>query len=303
MASKKFNQLFFMRMIISFALLFSQVTHAMDQAIIPHVDDIVWKLGFTHNRDVLPYNDEHSFAQTSRSNCALIYTIQDQRKKCIHNYIVKNNTAFTKKARFVYHRSWRMFGVIDIIPEEASDSNILKMLSLEINDNGLIVPKIAAWHHFKAQLPYNPSPFFNKNKELCFHGVQKNIYIGHNVYGTSVWQGVVEYSISERRPCELLSPGSTIETLALHTSLIEFLKFPVLIKNILDSNGATLRDFDEYSFSHYKSYYIGNVLLSENYKYFQELPYGSYPIKSFGDLLPSIRTAFKRQYEKQPKAK
>lgn len=301
MVSKIFHQLFFPRMIICLVMLSFLAAHAMDQAIIPQVDDIVWKLCFTHKRDALPYDDEHAFAQTSRSNCALIYTIQDQRKKCIHNYIVKNNIAFSNKAQFVYHRSWRKLGAIDIVPEEKSDSNILTMRLLEINDNGLIVPKIATWHHFKAPLPYNPSPFFNKNKEFCFHGVEKSTLVDPAYYHKVVWQGVVEYGISERIPCELLCPSSGLEP--LHMPLIEFLKFPVLIKNILDSDGATLRDFNNYSFSHYKSYYIGNVLLSENYKYFQELPYGNDPVKSFGGLPQSARTALKRQYEKQPKAK
>ena len=297
MVSKKPNQFFFMRMIISFAVLFACVAHAMDQAIIPQVDDIAWNFFFTHNRDAFSYNNEHAFAQTSRNNCVLIYAIQDQRKKCIHNYIVKNNIAFSDKAQFVYHRSWRILGVIDITPEETSDSNILKMLSLEINDNGLIVPKIAAWHHFNAQLPYNPSPFFNKNKELCFHGIEKRTYVDPTYYHKVMWQGIVEYGISERRPCELLCPGPGLEP--LHMSLIEFLNFPVLIKNILNSDGATLRSFDKYSFSHYKSYYIGNVLLSEEYKHFQKFPYGADSVKAFGNLSQSIRNALVRRYKNQ----
>ena len=172
MVSKKSHQLFFMRVIICLAMLISHVTHAMDQAIIPEIESVVLKLFFTHNRDALPYDDEHSFAQTSRSNCALIYSVQQSRRTCLRNYTVQNNIAFSSEAKFVYHPSWRMFGAIDIsqidISQEENNKKspkILRMISLEIMDDGLIEAKSGNWENFIAQLPHKPAPFFNKNKK------------------------------------------------------------------------------------------------------------------------------------------
>jgi hypothetical protein len=304
MVSKKAHQLFFMRVIICLAMLFSHVAHAMDQAIIPEVESVVLKLFFTHNRDALPYDDEHSFAQTSRSNCALIYSVQQSRRACLHNYTVKNNIAFSSEAKFAYHPSWRMFGAIDISQEENNKKSpkILRMISLEIMDDGLIEAKSGNWENFIAQLPHKPAPFFNKNKKLCFYGFQKDLYIdAHNPHHSGMWKGVVEYTMKKQFPCELRMLGISDPTLILHIPLVEFLKFPVLLENILNSDGVIIPYSGYHTFRKCKSYFLDQVLLSHNYKDFKDFACVRDQVTIFDDLVPVIRNAFEQRYQEQLK--
>jgi len=307
MVFKNSHQNFSQQLILYLLFLFVYESHAMDQAIMLQPQVVVWNLFFIHARDILPYDDEHSFAQTSRNNCALIYEIQGKRKECISNTITKHGIEFKDNAQFVYHRSWRVFGAIDITTQESDNqmtSNTLRMFSCTLHGNEPIIPKIAVWDNFKAKLSHNPSPFFNKNNELCFHGFTRKVYLDPScvqysdpVRHTVIWQGIVEYTISEQLPCELLSFRQDIEP--LHIQLVEFLNFPVLLKNILESDGATINVFENFSFSRYKSYDINKVWLSDNYKDFQEIPDGRPAITSFNDLIRTIKNILACRYKQQ----
>ncbi len=304
MGFKKLNENFFMQSILCLSVLLSYAAQAMDQQIMLQPQAVVWNLFFTHARDILPYDDEHSFAQTSRNNCVLIYEIQGKRKASISNVITKQGIDFQDNAQFVYHRSWRAFGAVDILSEEIDNSEVsnrLRMFSCISDGNQPIIPKIIFWNNFQAKLSHNPSPFFNKNNELCFHGFVKNVYRDPGFrLDSAIWKGVVESTISEQLPCELLSFRQNIEPLRIQ--LVEFLKFPVLLKNILDSHDATVRNFDNYPFSPFskcKSYDIDKVWLSDNYKIFQEYPDAGLDPKSFNDLTQTIRNILARRYKQQ----
>lgn len=279
---------------------FFYTTQAMNELVVFETKDIVWKLFFTHNRDLLPYDDEHSFTQTSRNNCALAYSIQQQRKNCIYQYILKNNISFNDEAQFVYHRSWRMFGAVDIVKKKDFTSSQLRMFSCELNHNELPISKVAVWDNCAAKLSCHSSPFFNKNKQLCFYGIHKSIYsepVPSNYF--AMWQGVVEYTTSEHLPCELLAPSKNI--MPLRIQLIEFLKFPVLLKNILDSDGSRVDFFENNDFSQTKTYYIDQVLLSPDYKKIEESSLPDDIIKSFVDLPQIVRNILAQRYKQQEK--
>ena len=301
---KNDNRFFLSRLIFYVGGLSFYIVQPMDQAIMSKKQDIAWGVFFTHNREGLPYNDEHSFAQTNRGNCTLIYRIQDYRKNDIYNCMMKKNIVVSSHAYYVWHRSWRICGLVDIIThkEDAtlSSSCALRMFSCELNANQPPICKSAIWDNFNAELPHKPLPFFNKNKELCFHGFQKNVYVDHGPTNNSMmFQGVMEYTTHDSFACELLIPrgGQYLEPQRIR--LVEFLRFPVLLQNVLASDKAIIDLVRNKPFPQYKSYSIDVLQLSDNYKEFQEVPYACISVASFNDVSETIRNALARRYKEQ----
>lgn len=295
----------FLRLLVCSIVLGFYGACAMDQAIILQPDEIVWKVFFSHNRDGLAYADEHSFAQTSRNNCALIYATQDRRKNCVSQYLKKNKILFAGNAQFVFHRSWRIFGAIDSVSTKGDNALLLqprlRMFSCELHENQSPVGKIAIWDTFTAKLPHNPSPFFNNNKELCFYGLHEERFIDLNSPSRlPIWRGFIEYTINDVSACKLLIPGKRCE--ALYVGLVFFLKFPVLLKNILDIDEPTIGFFGNVV-PMSKIYDINKVKLSDNYQDFKDIPRVTPWVKSFKNLSERVRKALAQRYKDQQKKK